>query len=309
MHDAVVAQPSVVPHPPCPPGVEGGDDGAKQEKAEHMGLDSYVSCQCWEQGLCRAPPVEFARFLKFDEKTKTVGIVIPDTFSATQDMELYAEFSVWREKHACVHHNMCAANERIASWGGIRLFQAALRNHGTERYATLLREIPDGNGGTTQPEAALACLAELDDFTASVATQRRVELVDVNSGQVLCTRVPAYEGRFAGNASTSFRLSEDGALEIEQHVQPGGRTKARFRSNAFTQNSTVAGVFQFADTATGEQIICEIGIMVPDEPGHFPTVLAVRQVRDSPDRYAYCMEPLRSMFKTCVDTGNPVVWT
>lgn len=274
-----------------------------------MGLDAYVSCRCWETGLCRAPPVEIARFLSFDETTKTVDIVIPDTFSATQDTELYVEFSEWREKHACVHHNMCAACERIANWDGIRLFQAALRNHGGERYATLLREIPDGNGGATQPEAALACLAELHDFTVLVATQRRVELVDVNSGQVLCTRVPAYGGRFAGNASTSFRLSEDGFLEIEQHAQIGGPTKVRFRSNAFTQYPTDTDAFRFSDTATGEQIACEIGIMVTNESGHFPTLLAVRQVRDSPDRYAYCMQPLGSIFQASIDTGNPVVWT
>lgn len=140
--------------------------------------------------------------------------VTPRGLSAEELLALDLEFDLWVMEGACVHRNMEIASERISNWGGLRQFQHALHHLGRDLYPALLREIPDGNGGMTKPADARTCLAELDRFRATGPFSGTVELVDVDKGEVIHSRIEPYDGWLSTNADTgvSHRLTVDGAL-------------------------------------------------------------------------------------------------
>src|SRR4051812_44697617 len=58
------------------------------------------------------------------------------------------------EEGTCTHPRGKAADERIASWGGVRAFQEAMRTLDAAQFSALLLEIPDANAGETEASAA-----------------------------------------------------------------------------------------------------------------------------------------------------------
>ena len=84
----------------------------------------------------------------------TVEQTTPEGISEKEYLALCLEYDLWVMEGACVHELMCIACERISNWAGLREFPHALRCVGESRCATLLREIPDLNGGMTKPLAA-----------------------------------------------------------------------------------------------------------------------------------------------------------
>jgi hypothetical protein len=80
-----------------------------------------------------------------------------------------------------------------------------------------------------------------------------------------------------------------------------------FRSEAFSQEKTPDGGFCFTDLTSGERVVSPLGIQ--DASGLHPTLLKVEQSQDNPDRYAYCVAPLRRIFQPAIDTGHLVLWS
>ncbi len=277
-----------------------------------MGLDAAVRCRCWEDGLCN-PPASLTPRLWYDPATAEVNQITPENLSEQKILELYLEYDLWVMEGACAQRSMSIAREHVSNWGGLREFQHALHSVGEGLCATLLREIPNSNGGLTKPAAARTCLAELDHFCSLSQFGTIVELVDGDSGGVIHSLVEPYHGWLATNGATnvSFRLNVDGTFQIER-----GRAgvmchdpdaQILFRSRAFSQAETSAGEFCFTDLLSGDQLLCSNGLN--DAPGGNPASFKVRQRTDTPARYAYCIEPLRRVFQAAVDNNHPVLWS
>ena len=277
-----------------------------------MGLDAYVRCRCWEDGLCNPPP-SLAPRLRYDPVTAEVDQVTPENLSAEEVLALDLEYDLWVMEGACTHESMCIAAEHISNWGGVREFQQALRSLGPNSYAALLREIPNRNGGSTKPADARLCLGELDRFCSTGSFGQVVELVDAGSGRVLHSRVGPYDGWLgtAGTTSISQRLSADGTFQVERGragvMQHDPDAEVLFRSEAFSQEKAPDGDFCFTDLSSGERVVFSLGVQ--DTSGLYPTLLKVKQSQDTPDRYAYCVAPLRRVFQVAIDTGHPVLWS
>ena len=277
-----------------------------------MGLDASVKCRCWEDGLCN-PPASLAPRLWFDPTTAEVNVTMPEGLPEEEHMALYLEYDLWVLEGACAHESMSVVGERISNWSGLREFQHALRSLGEGSNAALLREIPNRNGGLTKPADARMCLAELDSLCLTGPFDQIVELVDAGSGGVIHSRVGPYDGWLGTNGATgvSRRLTMDGSFQIERGqagvMRHDPDAKVLFRSKAFSQTRMPAGDYCFTDLSSGEQTICSDGLQ--DGSGCYPAMFKVKQSKDNPARYAYCVDPLRRVFHAAVDTGHPVLWS
>ncbi len=122
-----------------------------------MGLDARVRCRCWEEG--KTTPCPFPDRVALDREEDTVELrpeVKPDD-------ERDRLFDRWRQT-CCAHEDMRYASAWIGNWGGVWSFKQTLSKVGSDRFRTLLAQIPNGNGGLTSPAEAAAALAELDAF-------------------------------------------------------------------------------------------------------------------------------------------------
>lgn len=276
-----------------------------------MGLDASVKCRCWEDGLC-SPPASLAPRLWYDPETAEVNQTTPENLSLEEVLPLYLEYDLWVMEGACAHFNMLIACERISNWSGLREFQHALRSLGKDAYTSLLREIPNSNGGMTKPADAWMCLAELDRFCSTGPFGRIVELVDGDSGEVIHSRVGPYDGWLGTDGATgiSHRLNMDGTFQIERGqagvMQHDPDAKILFLSKEFSQAKTAEEVICFTDLTSGKQLLCAKGFR--DASERYPTSFRVTQSLDTPARYEYCVEPLRRVFRAAIDTGHPVLW-
>lgn len=199
---------------------------------------------------------------------------------------------------------MRQAQEHIQSWLGVRALQNALRTIGEKGFQTLLREIPNSNGGLTSPEAAKDCLKELNRFQSIGTFGRRIELVNSDIGCVLAERIEAYDGWFAANGRIGyeFSLTGDGNLLIRQG-QLG-----LFRAKVFTQSKTPDGQFIYTNTLDGVQCVCPDGLQ-DDETSEYPSRLNVLVGSDSADRHGYIVNALRRVFSAAVEIDHPVSWS
>jgi hypothetical protein len=277
-----------------------------------MGLDASVKCRCWEDGLCH-PPAALAPRLWYNPATAEVEQVTPEHLSVEDFLALDLEYDRWVAESACAHRWMCSARERISNWSGLREFQHALRSLGEGSYAALLREVANKNRGLTLPADARACLDELNRFTSLASFGETVQLVESTNGNVLHSRTGPYDGWIGANGAIgiSRRLTADGFFQIEQGLagamQHDDEAKILFCSKRFSQARTPAAAFCLTDLSSGEQVRCADGLK--DSSGRYPALLEVRQSKDSPARYAYCVEPLRRVFHAAIDTGHPVLWS
>lgn len=84
--------------------------------------------------------------------------------------------------------------------------------------------------------------------------------------------------------------------------------KVLYRSKAFSQTRMPAGGdLCFTNLFLGEQTICTDGL--EDGSGCYPAMFEVKQSKDNPARYAYCVDPLRRVFHAEVVTGHPILWS
>lgn len=263
-----------------------------------MGLDAGVRCRCWEEGLCA--PTRLKPHIYLDVRSDILDIALPWD---THEKEV-REFDQWVE-HACAHSGMRQAQEHVQSWPGVRAFQNALRTIGEECFRTLLREIPDGNGGLTSPEAAKDCLQELDRFQSAGTFGCHIELVDSDTGSRLAERTEDYDGWFAsfGKTGYEFSLSGDGHMLI-RHKQLG----IVFRAKTFTQSRTPDGQFIYTGLLDGAQCVCPDGLE-DDETSEYPSRLSVVIGRDNVERHNYIVSALRLVFSAAIETDHPVSWS
>ena len=280
-------------------------------KTNAMGLDAYVTCRCWEDGLCD-PPISLASRLWYDPVRAEVNVRELEGLSAQESLALYLQDDLWFEESACAHRTMRIALERISNWGGLRAFKHALRSLGEDIYPTLLREIPNTNGGVTQPADARLCLAELSRFSAVGPFGQIIELIEASSSDVIHSRIVPYDGWLGTDGAThiSIRLTADGVLQIERGragvMRHDDDATVLFRSKAFSLAKAPTGEFLFTDLPSGRQHLCSSGFHGASDL--CPSSFEVKQSLDDPARYAYCVEPLRRVFQAAIANDHPVLW-
>ena len=271
-----------------------------------MGLDASVRCRCWERGLCKPTPL--AAHITFEVREDCISTNLR---WETHQAEILA-FDQWMLS-CCEHEEMCFARERISNWSGLRSFQQALRTLGETGFAVLLREIPNVNGGLTYPDAAQACLTELDRFDRMKQFGERIELLDSATNQVVHRRVGPYGGWLgtSGRTKITLRLTADAHFQIERGLNGVMRAdpeaEVLFRATRFTQVEVSEDEVSFTDASTGSAFIHSFGLK--DSTGRLPTAFHVAARPDSADGYAYCTAPLRRIFQAALEVGNPVRWS
>lgn len=269
-----------------------------------MGLDAYVRCNCWEEGLATPPPRP--QFVRLDED----GNILFDLPYRGHEKD-HLLFDNWL-RTCCPHPEMEYSSEHIANWGGYRFFRSMLEQIGWEHFPTLEWELPEANGGQTGPEASKRAMSELDLFDQTAVSQSFVVLANLTTGKVLQEHVPAYGGLFflGGQADVDMGLDENGFFVVEhQSKQKSGVPLELFRSMEFTQVCIAEGSFRFQDLSTGIAFDSPVGVSGEIEQQSIqPKRLRVERRPVAPDEFEYILGPLRRVFQASVETGNPVHW-
>ncbi|MET8837227.1 hypothetical protein ABZV78_25380 [Micromonospora sp. NPDC004540] len=258
-----------------------------------MGLDGFVYCRCWQDGLATPCPVGPVGF----DEDGHLALLQPWEGNSAAHHTFYA----WMSGDACPHPLMEQSSEGLSNWTGVRLFQQALRSAGKARFPTLAAGLPDDNGGWLSAEHAAAALAELDAFRGSRIADE-VVLIDEATGREVMPHVEVHRGVFMFGPGWQAGVGPGGFFVVGTDVDP---PVTLFRATRFTQRVMPDGRIEFV--AEGMRAI----LATRPVGGHGlppPERLAVRTRTRSADDFAYIVSPLRRLCAASVATGNPVMW-
>ncbi|MGH1539244.1 MAG: hypothetical protein ACRBHB_02380 [Arenicella sp.] len=282
-----------------------------------MGLDATVMCNCIRDGL--KIPEEFENVFVMDEDgypSLTLG------YEGNED--IYQKFDGWVE-NSCSHEDMDKACERISNWYGVRVFQNTLSKlNRNNRFDTLLREIPDANGGITTSIAAKKMIEELKTFEVIDAFGKKHVLIDEESGEEIWEYIPQYGGKMilSGSEGINLGIDESGFFIVSDQGQE------LFRSNKFKQNLNNRGVterhgsaeVEYVDLSNSYSFTCHSAIsgkQIQWEDGswenskgqvrfEYPETFYT-DVRDrEPEEFKYIIEPLKIICEAAIETNNPI---
>jgi hypothetical protein len=264
-----------------------------------MGLDAGVRCRCWEEG--KTTPCPFPEHVLRSDDMDMLELDLP----WEGNEEMHRQFEIWR-RQCCAHEDMWLAIEYISNWSGVRAFQHALRSAGGARFSTLLAQIPDLNGGRTQPEIAMLCLAELEVFSALGAFGSQVWLFDAETGSRIHNYIEAYEGVFIlCGKGEPYRIGLDhNGCFVRRPSE-----EELFRSMKFEQINLGGDNFEFRDHSTLKRIVCRAGISSMTNPAninnpYYPRTLVVEESSDHAHEYHYII----TRFEQCSRLPcNPVI--
>ncbi|NUS43764.1 MAG: hypothetical protein HOQ24_08775 [Mycobacteriaceae bacterium] len=263
-----------------------------------MGMDAYVPCRCWGDGLASPPPVP----REWVELTET-GEVQLATPELRGEAEVHA-FDRWQQGEACSHRHMAAEVQRIGNWGGYRAFQEALELVGAEHFPVLGTELPQSNAGSMNPDSAALALGELAYFREHAHRARQTRLLDDMSGECLTTYIAAYEGIaiWDGSAGRVVGVDPDGFFVREADVD-------RFRAMRLIQEPIGPGLLRLVDLDRPA-----VATELRSEPFHFGQFgdysrrLRVETVPVDADEYDYALDGLAAVCHAAVQTRNHVIW-
>jgi hypothetical protein len=226
---------------------------------------------------------------------------------------------------------MYYCSERIANWSGYRLFQAALKQAGWEHFPILQAELPEANGGQMSPQSAALALQELPAFKR-LYRGTVIALVNADAGKLLrrCTPQtglkgptlalahdadgklqpyhPPHDGFFAWGFGYTIGFDANGFFILQGTDAP----VERFRSMHFEQRPLPAPEDApkshkptlYTDLATEQQFTCPMRAAEEETP----CALRVEERQQTPDDFAYILEPLTRIFQAAIETDNPVHW-
>lgn len=255
-----------------------------------MGLDAFVYCRCWQDGLTSPAPVGP---VGFDEEGY-LDLLGPG------DGEPRAVFDRWLAG-ACPHERMEQASEHLANWAGYRLFQQALGAAGWADAPTLRAELPSANGGRMGAEAAARVLGELDHFERWAVIDDRIVLVDEATGEVALTYVAAYQGALMLGPGYRAGVDPEGFFVLDPGYVP---PVPLFRSVRFRQRVLPGERVEFSDGSGSVRIT-----MPPvGDAGSPPERLRLETRHQSQADFGYIIESLRRLCRAAMATGNSVMW-
>lgn len=257
-----------------------------------VGLDAFVYCRCWQDGLTPPAPVGPVGF----DEDGYLSLLVP----GGEYTEADAAFDGWTAT-ACPHELMEQASEHLANWTGYRLFQQALRAAGWSHFPTLQAELPRANGGRMPAGAAARVLGELDYFEQQAVIDDEVVLVDEATGAVALTYVAAYQGVLMLGSGYRAGVDPEGFFVLDPHSDPPATL---FRSTRFRQRPLPGGQVEFSD----EEGSVRIAMSPVGSTGTPPERLRLETRHQSPADFGYIVEPLRRLCRAATATGNPVMW-
>lgn len=286
-----------------------------------MGLDAYVHCRCWQDGLTPPPPAEPVGF----DAEGALGLQLPvEGHEAEHDA-----VDLWLVD-ACRHELMEYAREPIASWGGVRLLQQSLEPLASS-FPVLSAHLPRANGGSIPAADADAILAELDAFEAMPQVGQRTALVEEPTGEELMTYIAAYDGVRILNRQYRAGVDPFGFFVLDTDTDP---PTTLFRSARFRQRAIAPELVEFIGDGNPVRVpippIQRDGAHRSGSPGVLdgglhggshgglrgglhggppPERLVVRTTPLSGDHFGYIIGPLRRICLASVAIGNPVVWS
>jgi hypothetical protein len=272
-----------------------------------MGLDASVLCTCLRAGRVRTPP--FALDLVMLDEDGWPQLDLPDGGTDEQ----YRRFRDWLDD-GCEHPGMAAADERIANWGGLRAFEAALDRVGRHHFPTFFAEVPHVNGGHTDPVAAARVLTELTTFRRQADLGVSVHLLDSETGHLIADHDATWEGNlFVLGGGTGLDVGLDArGMFIVSRTEP---RREVFRAMRVEQeHHPVQRRVELVDVDTGERFRYQLGdrgqplVGVIDDGMVKPRSIHVEAKSRTPGDYEYILAPLEAVFTASVETGNPVRW-
>ncbi|KUL40042.1 hypothetical protein [Actinoplanes awajinensis] len=246
-----------------------------------MGLDAWVHCRCWQDGLV-VPP---AGPVVLD------GGVLVLQLPYSGNAAAHHAFSGWKTD-ACPHPGMNLADERVSNWSGLRLFQQALGGN----FPTLRAELPDANGGgDTSPERAAPILAELDRFERTAGATDETVLVDEATGRVVMKYVAAYHGVFMLDPDHRAGVDPDGFFVVDP-------PRTLFRATRFTQRVLTGGDVEL--TAGEQRAVIAMTPLGSPPAEHLAVASRPRSATD----FAHLIGALRRLCAASIETGNAITW-
>ncbi|MEV0398183.1 hypothetical protein [Polymorphospora rubra] len=257
-----------------------------------MGLDAYVYCRCWQDGLATPPPVGP---VGLDEEGY-LDLLLP--WEGNEDA--HTAFDTWVER-ACPHEQMEQAGERVSNWAGLRLFQQTLEAAGWSHFPTLHAGLPSANGGWMPAEQAARVLDELEFFAHRARIEDEVVLVDEATGRELMTYVAAYCGVTMLGPGYRAGVDPDGFFVLDPDADP---PVTLFRASRFEQRVLPDGQVEF----TGGGTTARVAMPPIGERRTPPPRLRVESRPRTAADFDYVVGALRRLCEASVATGNPVMW-
>jgi len=257
-----------------------------------MGLDAFVPCRCWEQGLTTEPPVPRAAIFRSDGD-------LDMTLPYDGNEEAWSRFEAWTYD-CCRHRNMEYAAEHVGNWSGYRQFQWALGVVGWARFPVLHRILPEANGGEVAPVDAAAALAELADFASVGLIGVQAELYDGRTGGLIATENPAYGGRFMIGPGYEVGIDANGLFVI---VKPAGEEV--FRAHRVAQRAAGDGSAWLSDLDHPERGETSVPTTIADGA----SLLLTRSHSYYPEQFVYAVDALTKIFSASVEIDRSVFWT
>ncbi|ALG13072.1 hypothetical protein [Kibdelosporangium phytohabitans] len=250
-----------------------------------MGLDAFVMCRCWQDGLTSTPPFP-AEWLEVQDNE--VNLVEPHN-----TLENDIAVDTWRHD-ACAHTDMEAAAERLANWSHYRLFREALATVGWHHFPVLKAELPEANGGEMPASASAEALTELAHFDSQESVGTRTYLADEDTGVSVMVYVAAYRGETFVAPGLCAGMTPDGFFVIENDREV-------FNAKRFQQVIDDKGTRLAAD---GQEVAWPFDLFgtPPAKNLHITTRTL------TPKDFEPITASLRKVCEVSVATGNPVAW-
>jgi len=286
-----------------------------------MGLDASVMCNCFQEGKTKKPPFP-QDWLEVDSEGYFNLLKEHDTDAN------YFRFNEW-EKDCCPHGDLEFASERISNWGGYRLFQTALREIGLEHFPALQAELPNVNGGLTQPTACALALQELEFFQSVNEYGTKTVLFNSKTAEFLQEHIEVYGGIFImyGGSGIEVGLDEDCLYVVDSNKIRLFESK-RFKQyrkcgepigegyysehDVVWEDVATGKIFKSGHAISGKQIPWENGKW-ENKQGRcrfeYPAEFHVGHHPKLTSDFDDIVKALKIVFEASVETGNPVRWT
>lgn len=258
-----------------------------------MGLDAFVRCRCYQDGLV-SPPADLADHVDSDEEFFCLDL----PFDGYE--EEHERFDDWVAS-GCEHPDMEYASEYLSNWGGYRLFQNALERAGWHHFPILQEYLPESNGGMLPADLATAALEELLVFQALPRLGEDFRLVESASGKVLTKGVDVYDGIFIWAEEREYGIDRKTFFVRDRESK-----KVLFKSRDFTQK-VVNGRALYRCCETGKSYADGIPLGLA-EGDHYPGGFHLEPFQHRPEDFHYVVEPLERILTASVEVDNPVCW-
>ena len=281
-----------------------------------MGLDAYVTCNCFEEGKLSNPPEPFTMDDVCRDEEGFLCSHMLDSLRKSLDYSDYIDrhgalddcFHDWAD-HACEHENGEYCSEWVGNWTGVREFQSVVEElGGNDRYPVLSGLIPDSNGGCFLAKLAKKAIEEIDDLVESARSLVFNSLVCEDSESPIWSCADHASHPILMGSGFEMGMEGDAAYFVDGK----GRTlkSRRFRQDPIGpegENGSQEMVITLHETGERIRSFDSIG------PYDAPKVAREFWVepREAPFMCEgrYCRaERIRSLLVASAETGNPIRW-